>query len=79
MRPKLTDAARPMHRAWVARAFAPVDRADEALIDLLVVATDVYTWKLLRRDRGLSRADRATDADPRRRRPARPPINGRSS
>ena len=31
------------------------DRAadHEALIDLLVVATDVYTWKLLRRDRGL--------------------------
>ena len=27
----------------------------EALLDLLVVATDVYTWKLLRRDRGLSR------------------------
>jgi hypothetical protein len=23
--------------------------------DLLVVATDVYTWALLRRDRGLSR------------------------
>ena len=34
---------------------APPD--DEALVDLLVVATDVYTWKLLRRDRGLSRAD----------------------
>jgi hypothetical protein len=31
-----------------------VDR-DEA-IDLLVVATDVYTWKLLRHDRGLSRS-----------------------
>jgi hypothetical protein len=24
-------------------------------VDLLVVATDVYAWKLLRRDRGLSR------------------------
>ena len=24
------------------------------LVDLLVVATDVYTWKLLRRDRRLS-------------------------
>ena len=29
---------------------------DEALLDLLVVATDVYTWKLLRIDRGHSRA-----------------------
>ena len=29
----------------------------DELIDLLVVATDVYTWKLLRRDRELSRAD----------------------
>ena len=27
----------------------------EELTDLLVVATDVYTWKLLRRDRGLGR------------------------
>ena len=27
-----------------------------ALTDLLVVATDVYTWKLLRRDRKLSQA-----------------------
>ena len=27
----------------------------EEMIDMLVVATDVYTWKLLRRDRGLSR------------------------
>jgi hypothetical protein len=27
----------------------------DALLDLLVVATDVYTWKLLRRDRRLSR------------------------
>ena len=31
-------------------------RQDE-LVDLLVVATDVYAWKLLRRDRGLSRQD----------------------
>jgi hypothetical protein len=30
--------------------------ADER-VDLLVVATDVYTWKLLRRDRGLDRAN----------------------
>jgi predicted acylesterase/phospholipase RssA len=29
----------------------------EEQVDLLVVATDVYTWKLLRRDRGLARPD----------------------
>jgi AcrR family transcriptional regulator len=29
----------------------------EAMLDLLVVATDVYAWKLLRRDRRLSRSD----------------------
>jgi len=52
------DLGRRLHRENVAELFAPqlaersaADR--EALIDLLVVATDVYTWKLLRRDRGL--------------------------
>jgi AcrR family transcriptional regulator len=52
------DLGRRLHREGVAELFAPqltnrpaADR--EALIDLLVVATDVYTWKLLRRDRGL--------------------------
>ncbi len=47
-----------MHRAWVEEVFAPyLDVADdrEELTDLLVVATDVYTWKLLRRDRRLGR------------------------
>jgi hypothetical protein len=42
----------------VQEVFAPyVAGADdpEELTDLLVVATDVYTWKLLRRDRGLGR------------------------
>ena len=49
---------RAVHRRWVREVFGPLlppagpDR-DEVL-DLLVVATDVYTWKLLRRDRGLS-------------------------
>jgi AcrR family transcriptional regulator len=50
---------RRMHRDWVRAVFAPqLTRADDpkALEDLLVVATDVYTYKLLRRDRGLSRA-----------------------
>ena len=45
-----------MHRSWVRTVFAPQVGDDEVLIDLLVVATDVYAWKLLRLDRGLSRS-----------------------
>jgi AcrR family transcriptional regulator len=56
----VTRNGKQLHRAWVATTFAPylpedADAADE-LLDLLVVATDVYTWKLLRRDRRLGRA-----------------------
>lgn len=55
---RITEQGKAMHRAWVTEVFAPFlagsDDA-EALTDLLVVATDVYAWKLLRRDRGLSR------------------------
>ncbi len=55
---EVTERGRRTHRAWVQAVFAPqlapTPAADrEALTDLLVVATDVYTWKLLRRDRGL--------------------------
>ena len=50
---KATDRGKAMHREWVRDAFVP---DGEAVLDLLVVATDVYTWKLLRLDRGLSRA-----------------------
>jgi AcrR family transcriptional regulator len=53
---QMTSHGKAMHRAWVGEVFAPYVGADEALVDLLVVATDVYAWKLLRRDRGLSRA-----------------------
>ena len=49
-----TDLGKKMHRDWVREAFAPATD-DVALLDRLVVATDVYTWKLLRLDRGLSR------------------------
>ncbi len=51
----VTDRGKASHRAWVRDAFAPATD-DEAVLDLLVVATDVYVWKLLRLDRGLSRA-----------------------
>lgn len=50
---------RRMHREWVRTVFAPqLERTAgrDELLDLLVVATDLYTWKLLRLDRGLSRA-----------------------
>lgn len=55
---RVTRQGKALHRAWVEEVFAPyLDRADdaEALTDLLVVATDVYAWKLLRRDRRLGR------------------------
>lgn len=55
---RVTEHGRALHRAWVAEVFGPslagLDGRLE-MTDLLVVATDVYTWKLLRRDRGLSR------------------------
>jgi AcrR family transcriptional regulator len=49
------------HRAWVQEAFAgqlpaAPGPAREQAIATHVVATDIYTWKLLRRDMGLSRA-----------------------
>ena len=52
---KATDLGKAMHRGWVRDAFSPATD-DEAALDLLVVATDVYTWKLLRLDRGYGRA-----------------------
>ncbi len=55
---RITSFGRGLHRDWVEATFAPFLPVDsderEALTDLLVVATDVYTWKLLRRDRGRS-------------------------
>lgn len=55
---RITDGGRRVHRAWVQEVFAPQlagHRDPDGLTDLLVVATDVYAWKLLRRDRVLSR------------------------
>ncbi|AEV72919.1 transcriptional regulator [Mycolicibacterium rhodesiae NBB3] len=55
---RMNNAGRLGHRAWVEQVFGerlpekPAERS--RLIDVLVVATDVYTWKLLRHDRGLS-------------------------
>ncbi|GAB3865701.1 hypothetical protein GCM10028801_36550 [Nocardioides maradonensis] len=55
---RITENGRRRHRAWVEEVFAPYVAASSdpaSLVDLLVVATDVYTWKLLRHDRGLGR------------------------
>jgi AcrR family transcriptional regulator len=46
----LLARGRASHREWVETMFGAPELAPE-----LVVATDVYTWKLLRRDQGLSR------------------------
>ena len=53
------EVARRVHREWVQEIFAPqlAGRHDrEELVDLLVVATDVLTWKILRRDGGMRRS-----------------------
>lgn len=56
---RLTEQGRRMHRQWVRTVFADelgsAGHECDQVEDLLVVATDVFTWKLLRRDRGLSR------------------------
>jgi AcrR family transcriptional regulator len=46
----LLAGGRKSHRRWVEEMFLAPE-----LVPELVVATDVYTWKLLRRDQGLSR------------------------
>ncbi|MFN2463678.1 MAG: TetR/AcrR family transcriptional regulator [Candidatus Dormibacteria bacterium] len=55
-------AGRRWHWKWVERTFAPLigtlERAPrKRRIASIVAITDVYTWKLLRRDLGLSRAE----------------------
>ena len=62
--PELRDMlqeGRRVHRRSMQRQFAPqlAGHADDGglLLDALVIACDVYTWKLLRRDAGKSRDD----------------------
>ena len=46
---------RAFHREWVQRTFDDeLQPATEAKVDALVVATDLFTWRLLRRDLGRS-------------------------
>lgn len=59
---ELIETGRVGHRQWVQRQFAPqIARVDpkgrRSLVDALVCACDVYTWKLLRRDIGRSRPE----------------------
>lgn len=54
----LLAQGRAFHRTWVARAFPAalaglVGAARERRLGQLIAVTDVYTWKLLRRDLGL--------------------------
>ena len=56
----VVQRGRALHRQWCARVFAPalqgrtgVER--DRLLAQLVAVCDVYSWKLLRRDAGLSR------------------------
>jgi len=56
----ITVPGKQVHREWVETVFGPQlanlkETERTAVADLLSVATDVYTWKLLRRDRDLSR------------------------
>lgn len=61
---KVAEAGRELHRGWVERTFAPwlrIRRAARARrLAQLIAVTDVYVWKLLRRDQGLSRAGTGT-------------------
>ena len=61
----LLDRGRAAHRAITAQAFAPwleplAEPDRRRTLDTLVAATDVYAWKLARRDIGRSREETAT-------------------
>lgn len=55
----LTDMGRVYHAEWCRQAFAPALEGlrggqRERRVGQLVAATDIYTWKILRKDRQLS-------------------------
>jgi len=57
-----TDFGRQLHRQWVLMVFGPFlddapPRARPDLHEALIVATDVFVWRLLRLDIGHSRRD----------------------
>jgi AcrR family transcriptional regulator len=58
---RIAERGRALHHAWVERAFAPQlgrrsGAARRRLRAQLIAITDVYTWKLMRRDLGLGRS-----------------------
>lgn len=57
----LVDRGRATHYRWVEKVFGPLLPARAAVrarrLAQLIAITDVYTWKLLRLDQGLSRKD----------------------
>jgi AcrR family transcriptional regulator len=58
----LLEQSRESHRGWIERVFSPAlpkrrGPARERRILALYAATDVYLWKLLRRDLGVSAAE----------------------
>jgi AcrR family transcriptional regulator len=59
----LLEHARAAHRTWLEEVFAPhlptAPAARRRGVNALHAATDVYTWKLLRRDLRLSRPETA--------------------
>ena len=61
----VTDLGRSQHAEWVERVFASWLHATPAAarqrrLAQAVALTDIYIWKLLRRDRGLGRAETET-------------------
>ena len=59
---EVTTSGKQFHAEWVARVFAPwldehPDAARRLLLAQLIAICDVYTWHLLRRQSGLSRAE----------------------
>jgi hypothetical protein len=58
------EIGRKLHREWVVRVFADTlarrkGRDYTCRLAQFVAATDVYTWKLFRRDHGLSKEETA--------------------
>jgi AcrR family transcriptional regulator len=56
---RVNNRGRAFHRAWIEQSFAPwlvglSQAARRQRVDALVAATDLYTWKLVRRDMGRS-------------------------
>lgn len=56
---ELADYGRRQHREWLEQSFSPqlagkTPQEVEWLLDGLMAAVDLYVWKVLRKDRGLS-------------------------